>query len=149
MLTSHTQYSKSQLAHLNIKCNFNDTVPHLLSVSNWKQRQEIVLGAFKNVCDIIFNAKDGSLQFTPDMLINENSPDIVKRFATNFLFANIPEVTRAPDDETAFNLLIPRQYQTSAELAPYREKLVDIISTYRKSAQNGETNSATAQQSNS
>lgn len=101
------------------------------------------LSQFRNVLEVIYSSKDGKLDYSP-VQISENAPESVRTFINNTLMSDIPSIQSAPDDDTAFDLLVPRSVQTSAEFAPYRDKLINIVSEYRDRV--SQNNSSPAQE---
>lgn len=90
------------------------------------QRQ--TLGQFKNIIDILYSSTDGRLDSNPMRFIGDNVSDTVKTFAANVLLCPITSLKAAPDDDTAFDMLIPRSAQSAAELKPYLNYLRDYVS---------------------
>lgn len=70
------------------------------------------------------------------MSISENAPQAVRSFVQNCLMVEMPDVRSAPDDETAFNTLIPRSAQALPELQPYLESIQEMVSLARVEASN-------------
>lgn len=90
---------------------------------------------FENVINVLFSSTNGALDYNAYTNVTMDSPEIVKRFASAVLLQNIPAMRAAPDDETAFDLLIPRHAQSHSELAPYIDKLRGYVESARQSAQ--------------
>lgn len=134
MRLSQTRYTEKQLRSLGYpiydEC---DTL-------EWESRDRLdalVKGQFKNVIDVLFSSTDGSLDSNPASLVSENAPECVRIFAQNFLLKEVPAARCAPDDATAFDLLIPRSVSSRAELAPYVDFLTQEVSNALKSSDNG------------
>lgn len=133
MKISKSRYTESQYKGFGYNCSDED---YFLPPQSREEQENIVLGQFKNIIKVLFSSSDGSLDSNPASLLTENSPEPVRVFAQNFLLKELPAARSAPDDDTAFDMLIPRSAQTSVELAPYVDFLKSEISS--KLNQNGE-----------
>ena len=133
MLREHCLYTDAQLKRMGFNPdNFNH--PVCLPDSNKEDVLSFVKGKFANVIDAIFTSTDGSLDNVLAMSVSEHAPQSVQTFIRNVLMCDVQAVQAAPDDETAFDTLIPRSAQSSAEIAPYLDSLRQIVSDARERA---------------
>lgn len=134
-----SRYTDAQLRSLGYNPDTRKYITNLASSDNYVKNRSALLGRFKNVIDVLFDSSDGALDSNPASLIGENAPESVKTFAKNVLLCDVQAFRAAPDDETAFNMLIPRTAQTSAELRPYLDGIRNYISERRQSVDHPET----------
>ena len=87
----------------------------------------IACGRFKEIIDVIFESKDGSLPNALNIVLTDNSPDSVKQFVSNVLSSDIVAMKPSPDDATALATLIPRSMQCGSGLDEYRTLLTSAI----------------------
>lgn len=95
-------------------------------------------GKFKSIISTIYHSENPvDLCSAIGLSLSEHvSPD-VQAFINNFLLKAIPVVKGAPDDETAFNTIIPRDCYTRSRIAPYLDRINEFI----KSETNASTDS--------
>lgn len=137
MKISKSRYSAAQYRGLGYKPSDADTC---LSRESRDRLDQIVKGQFKEVIDIIFSSTDGSLDSNPAALISPSAPLEVQTFAKAFLLQNINPAKAAPDDDTAFDMLVPRSVQTTAELAPYIDYIRNEVTSKLQSNDTPSTN---------
>ncbi|UPW41411.1 hypothetical protein [Dipodfec virus UA06Rod_5] len=128
MLLKNSRYTAQQYNSLGYPITESNSVPCPSSEHNRDEIEDIVLGKFKSVVKVLFSSTDGSLDTNPMSLIGDNVPESVRLFAQNILLQNIPTMHMAPDDDTAFDMLIPRSVQSRSELEPYIGKLREYVS---------------------
>ncbi|UPW41329.1 hypothetical protein [Sigmofec virus UA08Rod_4104] len=127
MLLSKSRYTAQQYKSLGYPVTESNAVPCPCTKQNREEIDDYVLGQFKNVIKVLFSSSDGRLDSNPTSLVGENAPESVRLFAQNVLLSNIPVMKMAPDDETAFDMLIPRSVQSRSELEPYVAKLREYV----------------------
>ncbi len=125
------RYTKDQLKSLGYVPVHNNKVMEDYN-HNQSRRFAIVKGKFANIIDILFDAKDGYLDNLQTIQSSENTPIEVRMFIQNVMSVDIPSLKSAPDDDAAFESLIPRSVQTSSELAPYISYCKDKFSELRQ-----------------
>lgn len=113
------------------------------------ERDAIVKGQFKNIIDVIFSSNDGSLDNDINSLVSENAPESVKSFVRNVLMCDVQAVQSAPDDDAAFEALIPRSVQSMGEIAPYVDFLRNTVADVYNRAQQQQQSSSSNNGSNS
>lgn len=141
MRLKYLRYTLEQMRNLGYQYPDSDHLIVLDSVRNREELDEIVKGQFKNIIDVLFSSRDGTLDNVLAMSISENAPQSVKTFIQNVLMCDVQALQSAPDDDTAFETLIPRHAQTSSELEPYIESLRGMVSDARVSATQPESSS--------
>ncbi|WGL30886.1 hypothetical protein [Dipodfec virus UOA04_Rod_468] len=124
-----SRYTPLQYKSLGYYISDSDAIPCPCHEKNIEEVQDIVLGKFKSIINVLFSSSDGSLDSNPMSLIGENAPESVRLFAQNILLQNIPTMQMAPDDDTAFDMLIPRSIQSRSELEPYIGKLREYVTS--------------------
>lgn len=124
------RYSRSQFESMGLSDEFNGQSYDLLYRGNCDMKK-IARGKFGEILDVLYDSNETSLDNNLRALVSENAPDHVKAFVNNVLLCDVPALRAAPDDETAFNCLIPRSAQTSRELAPYLDTIRSLISEKR------------------
>lgn len=134
-----SRYSVNAFRSLGYSEDFRNLNISLRDENAGSEISDFVLGQFKTVAKILFDSNDGGLDYNPMKYINDNSPEIVKRFAQQVLLCDVQAFRAAPDDDTAFDMIVPRQLQTSAELSPYLDKLKSYISDQRAAAMSADT----------
>lgn len=134
MYKPHCRYSDDMLKDLGYHYAWQDehTFHHPDFEKNSSELESLVKGQFKNIIDILFDQKDGSLPNGLDIQVSENAPDSVKSFVRNILMCDVKSFQAAPDDETALACLIPRSAQSLPEIEPYVDRMVSIIGESRK-----------------
>lgn len=124
-----SRYTDAQLISLGYSPEVNKYSVCLLSSDAHIKRKQIVLGAFANVINVLFSSSDGSLDNNINSLVTENCPPSVRTFLEKFLCQPVKPLPSAPDAATAFDLIIPRSVQSSADLAPYIDNMRTIVKT--------------------
>lgn len=131
----HCRYSKNQLRslgygsaipfeHLNIDLSKNVDAVSMVDIAK---------GKFANIIDVLYTSTDGSLDNSIMQYVNEDAPASVKSFVQNVLMVDVPALQSAPDDETAFNMILPRSISSSRELEPYVDYIKSLVSDARSS----------------
>lgn len=122
-------YSTSQLLHLHIDPVVNSRLCNLAtcSVDDTLSRS---FGKFKDILKVLFDSRDGSLCNDYMDYITENAPDDVKLFVQNFLMRPLQALPSAPDDDTAFDTIIPRLLSSPAEFQPYIDYLNQSLENF-------------------
>lgn len=136
MKSKYCRYSKQQLNSLGLSGQFNDQKILVDYEFDKIQTEKLVKGQFKNIIDTLYTSTDGSLDNNVRQFVSESSPSSVKSFIQNVLLCDVQSLRSAPDDETAFNCLIPRSAQTSSELAPYIDYIKSTIKVARSDSSN-------------
>lgn len=82
---------------------------------------------FKSILDTYIRSfVDGSLPNFVCPEVSESAPDAVKAFFASFTTQSISTLLSAPDDDTAFDTLIPR----NSEFSEYRDYARNLIHKY-------------------
>lgn len=133
VMPRHSRYSDSMLLGLGLSPvgrylpDFVSKDSDLVEMLKWSK------GDFANIIDAIF---DGSHVNIFDKLTSSSTPAHVKEFINNFLMKRISVVPSHYNDDEAFDSIIPRSLQTSAELSPYLDKLRSLVQEARKPSVN-------------
>lgn len=93
---------------------------------------EIARGKFGQILDILYTSKDGDLDNAVKTLVSENAPIEIQSFVKNVLLCPLKALKSAPDDDVAFDMIIPRKAQTSTELMPYLDVIKNEVSAARQ-----------------
>lgn len=131
MQTKYLRYTSEQLRAMGYKhTHLNDLVPMHTedSLLRCKDEQEFVKGKFAAAIDVLFDSTDGRLDNSIQQFVSESCPPSLRTFVQNVMLCDVRAVQSAPDDDTAFDALIPRHLQSSRELAPYMEFLKGKVS---------------------
>lgn len=126
------RYSEKSLNSLGYNRLYNDIVAVRDTSANRANILRLVKGKFANIIDILYSDSDGSLDSDLSSFVSENSPDVVKAFVQNVLMVDRGQLLAAPDDETAFDMIIPREAQTAAEIQPYLDYIASQIHIQRQ-----------------
>lgn len=133
MYKPHCRYSDDMLRDLGYIHTWQDEHTfHHPKDDAYLEIERLVKGQFKNIIDILFDQKDGSLPNGLEVQVSENAPESVKSFVRNILMCDVKAFQSAPDDETALACLIPRGAQSLPEIEPYVDNMVSIIGQSRK-----------------
>lgn len=92
----------------------------------------IARGKFGQILDVLYDNDNGNLNNNLRSLVSENAPIEIREFVNNVLLCPIQALKSAPDDDTAFDLIIPRSKQTSSELQPYLDVMRKSVSDARQ-----------------
>lgn len=93
---------------------------------------EIARGKFGQILDVLYTSKDGDLDNAVKTLVSESAPIEIQSFVKNVLMCPLTPLKSAPDDATAFDMIIPRSAQTSRELIPYLDVIKNEVSAARE-----------------
>lgn len=111
MLSKFRRYSESSLRSLGLgNCNFEDKHYHIKtnekdSINDYN----FMCGQFKAVIDALFSCcEDNPTLNTLLINVSPSAPKDIVDFANLVLHAQVPALKAAPDSETAFNLIFPR-----------------------------------------
>lgn len=96
-----------------------------------RQQSNLVKGKFANIIDVLFDSNDMSLDNAVSKYVSENAPEDVKMFVQNVLMRPVEPLSAAPDDETAFEMIIPRRAQSQLEMQPYLDNMRQIVTDAR------------------
>ena len=121
---------------------FNELVVAPISEVEHLKQLSMVKGGFANVIDLLFDSSDGSLDNCISKYVGENAPECVKSFIQNILMAPVQPLTSAATDDIAFDMIIPRSAQTSAEMQPYLDRMRSIVSDARAAYEQSQSNSS-------
>lgn len=130
MKREYCRYTEAQLKSLGYTPRFDEDVlkPNR---DNKSTLRDIALGQMKNIIEVLFSSKDGRLDNDLSSVVSENAPESVRSFVNNVLLCPIQTLQSAPDDETAFRCLIPRDAYTPEEVKPYLNNIREFISESR------------------
>lgn len=132
MLRKYCRYTPSQLRSLGLDPDYVPIErPDINTEENKKRHQELIFGQFRSVIDLLFDSKDGSLDYDALNHVTSSASPVVQQFASNVLAASIQSLQSAPDDETAFEAIIPRRLHSQGDIAPYLERLKQEVSDIR------------------
>lgn len=126
MHSSKSRYTKAQLAHCGVLIEQSDNFDGIPGVPD-SLYDEMFLGKFRDIVRTIYTSENPvSLCNNVVFGLSENCSSDVVAFVNNWLLKSVPAIKSAPDDETAFKMLIPRSAGSLSEIAPY----VDFISSF-------------------
>lgn len=98
--------------------------------------RDLVYGKFSNILEVIFSSKGTQLDDLLKVTVSENAPESVRNFCNNLLTA-IPSLQSSPNDDIAFDTIVPRSVQSASEFEPYlnvmRSKYDDVVARYKAS----------------
>lgn len=141
MLRKYCRYSTSQLQSLGLNPDFT---PESYSGCNGYESSyitlsEIACGKFRQIIDVLYSSDEVSLSNNLQQFVSDSAPIEIQSFVKNVLLCPIQALKSAPDDDTAFDMIIPRSAQDSTELRPYldvmRKSVVDARQRYIDSQQ--------------
>lgn len=118
LVSSHLRYNLDNLS------NYVGFIPS----TEDRGLSSLFYGKFKSIISAIYHSDNPvDLCSAIGLSLSEHvSPD-VQSFVSNFLLKAIPAVKGAPDDETAFNTIIPRDCYTRSRIAPYLDRINEFI----------------------
>lgn len=96
-----------------------------------KQHSKLVKGRFANIIDLLYDSTDMSLDNAVSKYVSENAPEDVRMFVQNVLMRPVEPLAAAPDDDSAFEMIIPRSAQSQQEMKPYLENMRNIVADAR------------------
>lgn len=129
-----TRYTPSQHISLGYPLLHRDCEVDFSTPENLEAINNAVCGKFRNVIHALFDSMDGSLDNDIDKLLSENAPESVRSFVQNVLQHEVNALPSAPDDDTAFDYLIPSTLSTRQEIAPYLDKIVNSLKNDKASS---------------
>lgn len=125
-------YTKSQFESLGLTPNTANYIV-FCPVDNIR---DLVYDKFKNILEIIFSSEGTQLDDVFKVSISENAPESVRMFAQNMMAA-VQALPAMPNDDIAFDAIVPRSVQTSSEFQPYldymRTLYDDVVARYKQS----------------
>lgn len=124
-------YSPLVLDHLNcIPEQFPDTS---LKCNVDAGHSALFYGKFRTIIQSIYKSENPvDLCSALGINLSEHaSPDVVN-FVRNFLLQPIPAISGAPDDDSAFDILIPNDCYTRSRIAPYLDHIENFINSFNK-----------------
>lgn len=133
-MARHSRYTDNMLRHLGLNPESRKYAsgPRGEALTELcKSAHDAVVGKFENILRLLYTSDTGSLENNLQEFMTASTPQIVKDFVQQVLMADIPSMRAAPDDETAFATIIPREFQTYAEFTPYAEHIKEFISQSR------------------
>lgn len=92
---------------------------------------DIAMSKFGDVLRVIYESPDGNLVNDLQQFVSENSSPDLRAFVQNVLLVDIPSFKAAPDDETAFEMIVPRSLGSVADFQPFRNRILSLVSKYR------------------
>lgn len=127
MHSSKSRYTRAQLAHCGVLIEQSD---NFYGIPGVEGLDDLFYGRFRDIIRTIFSSEN-SVSLCNDIIfgISESAPPDVVSFVNNWLLKSLPVIQSAPDDDTAFEMLIPRSVGSRAELAPYIERVSDYINS--------------------
>ena len=108
----------------------------LASKSTTVELNKQILGRFRNICQAIFNSKNGRLDMDFVMQCTESSSPDVQAFFSNWLLKPVQPLPAFSTHEDALNYIIPKSAQDSQQIAPYLDKFSSIIKDEMVKSQN-------------
>lgn len=125
-------YTPTQMKSLGLTPNVENV--YVIFPTDRDEINELVYGKFRNILELIFSSKGTELDDVFKVSISENAPESVKMFAQNMMAA-VQALPASPNDDIAFDTIIPRAVQTSAEFQPYleymREQYDDVVARHK------------------
>lgn len=128
-----SRFSDIQMRRLGLRTDSRDLDYDMSKSVDYNVIEKIVKGEFKNIIDVLYSSKDGSLDNDLDRYISRDSVNpSVRSFVESVLKCNVSSLMSAPDDDTAFDMIIPRSAQTESELRPYLGYLKNQVRQHRE-----------------
>lgn len=84
---------------------------------------KFVRGKFRDMLNLLYNSDNGSLDSDIQKYVSPNAPSEVREFVNNILLTPVNAINSAPNDDIAFDCIIPRDCQCRSLLAPHIESL--------------------------
>lgn len=128
------KFSPYQLRKLGLEPSFHKFPCELDNKPADEFRQQ-VLSKFSNVIKVLFSSDDGGLDNDYLNVGSEHTHPDANAFLANWLLKPVTPLSGCSTYEEAFDMIIPRNAQTSAELAPYIEKFGNIVKSEFESRQ--------------
>lgn len=133
MLKKYCRFSDGQLRSLGLNptqtpIEYHEPEPTVVTVDMISAAR----GNFGQILDILYSSKDGDLDNNLKSFVSENAPIEVRQFVNNVLLLPHTAFKSAPDDDTAFDMIIPRNAQTPKELMPYLDAIRGEVSEARE-----------------
>lgn len=136
----HTRYNKSLLERLGYSVNFHEhklkNVPVTLDDANNMFR--LSCGQYEDIIRIIFDTNVDTLPNLIRLQTSDSMPIEVRNFIQGLL-AQVPSIQSAPDSQTAFEMIFPKEMQTYSNVGSYRSHLESLIGSYQSSSNNQNT----------
>lgn len=124
-------YTPNQMRSLGLAPNDAPNYKVIIEKSDIKA---LVYGKFKTILETIYSSKGTELDDILKVTISENAPESVRMFAQN-LSSVVQALPGAPNDDVAFDTIIPRSVQSSAEFEPYlehfRAQYDEVVANYK------------------
>lgn len=127
MRASQSRFTPAQRRRLGVNIEQSETFIGLCG-DDKHVLDNVFFGKFKEIISTIYHS-DNPVSLCNDVVLglSESVSADVKQFVNNWLLKSIPSIQSAPDDETAFNTLIPRIVGTQSELAPYIDHISSMV----------------------
>lgn len=82
---------------------------------------------FREVIRILYSNNKGLYPDFSGYLNRPDTPQLVKDFVSNVLMVELPSMPSAPDDDTAFNSIIPR----ASTISEYRYQIENLVQYFK------------------
>lgn len=129
-------YSNAQMISLGLAPN--DHPNYRVVLPDISDIHDLVYGKFGNILEVIFSSKGTQLDDLLKITVSENAPESVRNFASNLL-SSVPALAASPNDDIAFETIVPRSIQSASEFEPYldsmRQKYDEIVAQSRAAQQ--------------
>lgn len=135
MKRKYCRYSDSMLISLGLRPENTPSDDYEVSVNcpySSVDMIEVARGKFGQILDVLYTSKDGDLDNSVKTLVSESAPIEIQSFVKNVLMCPLKPLKAAPDDASAFDMIIPRSAQTSRELIPYLDVIKNEVSAARQ-----------------
>ena len=96
-------------------------------LSNMFDRNNEFVSKYREILDILYSNNDGVYPDFAGYLNRPNTPQLVKDFVSNVLMTELPSIPSAPDDNTAFSSIIPRD----ATISQYRDQIDNLVQYFK------------------
>lgn len=123
-MSTHSRYTPEQLRHLHVNLEQNAAFTTMARPSSECAYDDIFYGKFKSIIRILYQSQN-PVSLCNDVIesLSESvSPDVAN-FVNNWLRKSFPVIQGCPDDDVAFDMIVPRSVQSVEELRPYIETL--------------------------
>lgn len=123
-----TNYTDLQLLHLHVDLAQNSKLPRFMVPLDEFDPSYISYGKFRSFLRTLYKSSN-PVSLCNDLVFNlpQHMSDDVKEFVRSWLLKQVPSLPSAPDDDSAFDSIIPSDIDIRQQLYPYLDYLTDIV----------------------
>lgn len=132
MKSKFKRYTPAMMRSLGYFIDHEEKPLGAASLSTKEFFDKFVRGKFRDMLNLLYNSTDGSLDSDIQKYVSPNAPSEVREFVNNILLTPHDSLLSAPNDDVAFDSIIPRDIQTRSLLTPHIESLKRDIQYVRQ-----------------